>query len=323
MSHDILTYENYATPVIISSGNGYKSRKAWGQLIDQRPATSEEETSISTGKSKYALAAAATYYRSDFRLKTDAEKEGSKKSSRSGSKKSSGSKRSSKGTPSSREGKSNPNDLSDAEIEQRREAARKSAEARRKTQTDAHRAEIKNMTLAQKVNLAANLERGALDLREKLESELRATSDKGRRAEIRGELDDIKDMLSAKDDWVKRERGEALDKIDSEISQVKLEADKIKMALSAEISTLQSQYQSAALQIQFADSAVEKIELRNQADDLRQQTLDARAALDNATNRASNRTNQLRTERQRKVEAYRLATEQLRLGRRRSSEYFL
>ena len=321
--HDILEYENRVTPIVVSAGNNYKARKAWGRQVSRRRATPQEETVLASGARKFALAAAAIYESSDFKLKSSSDSSSGKSKSRSKSRSKSKPTRSSKSTPTSKSGKGNPNDLSDAEIEQRREAARASAEKRRKGKTEEYRAQIKTLDLAGKVEFAAKLEREANELKKRLESELRATSDRARKAELRGELDDIRDMLSAKDDWIKKDREAALTVLDNAIEQVKAEKEAIKTSLDAKVSTLQNQTRSLQLRIQFAESEVEKIALRGEADELRQQTAQTRAELDTAINRAAGRTEQLRIERQRRVEAYRLATERLRSGRRRSTEYFL
>lgn len=158
-------------------------------------------------------------------------------------------------TPYAREDRKTTRELSDAEIEQRREAARKSALARRKGDSESRSAIWKRATLEQKVQMAAALESAALRRRDELESQLRATDDPLQRAEIQGQLDDIRDMLSAKDEWLRNARYDELKLADKHIDDVENEIDRLREGYRRQTDSLTERKRSLDLQIEAARSA--------------------------------------------------------------------
>jgi hypothetical protein len=143
-------------------------------------------------------------------------------------------------TPYAREDRKTTRELSDAEIEQRREAARKSALARRKGQSESRASQWKTMNLQQKVELAAQLEAGARRRLEELESKLRATEDPLLRADIQGEMDDIRDMLGAKDEWLRNARYDELKLADSQIDKAEGEVDRLRDGYDRKLDALRA-----------------------------------------------------------------------------------
>jgi len=158
-------------------------------------------------------------------------------------------------TPYAREDRKTTRELSDAEIEQRREAARKSALARRKGDSESRSAIWKQATLESKVKMAAGIESAALRRRDELESQLRATDDPLKRAEIQGQLDDIRDMLSAKDEWLRNARYDELKLADKQIDDVENEIDRLREGYRRVTDSLTEKKRSLDVQIEAARNA--------------------------------------------------------------------
>ena len=158
-------------------------------------------------------------------------------------------------TPYARKERKTTRELTDAEIEQRREAARKSAEARRKGDSESRVEQWKSATLEQKVQMASELERAAIRRREELESLIRATDDPLRRAELQGELDDLRDMLSAKDEWLRNQRYDELKLADKHIDDVEGKMDVLREGYRRKTDSLRDQKDSLDVQIEAARGA--------------------------------------------------------------------
>ena len=158
-------------------------------------------------------------------------------------------------TPYARKDRKTTRELTDAEIEQRREAARKSAEARRKGRSESRTEQWKSATLEEKVQMAAALEIAAIRRREELESQIRGTDDPLERAALQGELDDLRDMLSAKDEWLRNQRYDELKLADKQIEEADGEIDRIREGYKQAIESLTEQRQSLDVQIDAARSS--------------------------------------------------------------------
>jgi hypothetical protein len=207
------------------------------------------------------MVAVATYTPEMFRLK---KKSGSSSSNR---------------TPYARAERKTTRELTDAEIEQRREAARKSALARRKAGSDDRAAIWKTAPLMEKVKMAAEIEQAAIARREELESALRAADDPATRAEIQGELDDLRDMLSAKDEWLRNARFNELKLADQQIDKQEAEMDSVRDSYRRNIDSLHDQQRGLDLQIEAAragrvegkeENAARNREYREEAQDMRE-----------------------------------------------------
>jgi chromosome segregation ATPase len=185
-------------------------------------------------------------------------------------------------TPHARAERKTTRELSDAEIEQRREAARKSALARRKAGSDDRTEQWKTATLQEKVAMASEIELAALARQEELESQLRATEDPGLRADIQGELDDIRDMLSAKDEWLRNARYDEMNLADQQIEEQTAELESLRDGFSRNLESLHDQQRSIDLQIEAARDAGEQNReaadrIRTEARDMRTKAAELRA----------------------------------------------
>lgn len=191
-------------------------------------------------------------------------------------------------TPYARKERKTSRELTDAEIEQRREAARKSAMARRKTTTDARSDTFKKAPLAEKVKIAAQLEAEAQARVKELESQLRATEDDRVKAQVQGELDDLRDMLSAKDEWLRNARYNELKLADKNIDAGAKEVDKVRSTFNRTLDALRDEQDSLDLQIEAArDSDTggreQSASLRQEASEMRARAAELRTRAKYAT----------------------------------------
>ncbi len=261
-------------------------------------------------KAKSALRGAAKYEKSDWTLKSKSKSESKSTPNRSS-------------TPHARKDRKTDRVLSTAEIEQRREAARKSALARRKNDSASRAEEWKTMTLAEKVEMAAQIEEAARIRKQELESKIRATKDAGDKAALRGELDDINDMLSAKDSWVRNAKADELRVINDALDEVRREADSLKEASDRKIKSKRREAESLEVQIQFAETEVEKIELRGQAAVIRGEVKQLSAERDAIGEASAKAIEELTDRRSELMDAYREATEYLKRRRKTESEFMI
>lgn len=155
-------------------------------------------------------------------------------------------------TPYARKERKTTRELTDAEIEQRREAARKSAMARRKTATDSRSDDFKKAPLEQKVQIAAQLEQEAQARVKELEAQLRATEDDRVKAQVQGELDDLRDMLSAKDEWLRNARYNEVKLADKNIKAASKQIDSVRDGYNRTVDSLRNQRDSIDIQIEAA-----------------------------------------------------------------------
>ena len=100
--------------------------------------------------------------------------------------------------------------------------------------------------------MAAGIESAALRRRDELESQLRATDDPLKRAEIQGQLDDIRDMLSAKDEWLRNARYDELKLADKQIDDVENEVDRLREGYRRVTDSLTEKKRSLDIQIEAA-----------------------------------------------------------------------
>jgi len=282
--------------------------KGYCMNLCQRMGGSGIACHVGTKAKRKALRGAATYTKSDWKLKSKSESKSTPNRS---------------STPHARDDRKTDRVLSVAEIEQRREAARKSALARRKNDSASRAEEWKTMTLAEKVEMAAQIEEAARIRKQELESKIRATKDAGDKAALRGELDDINDMLSAKDSWVRNAKADELRVINDALDEVRREADSLKEASDRKIKSKRREAESLEVQIQFAETEVEKIELRGQAAVIRGEVKQLSAERDAIGEASAKAIEELTDRRSELMDAYREATEYLKRRRKTESEFMI
>jgi hypothetical protein len=250
------------------------------------------------------------YDSSLFRRKTEAEKEGKKRKPTGGSR-----------TPYARRERKTDRRLSDAEIEQRREAARRSAMARRKFQSGERAERVRSMSLSEKIELAVQLEAEGVAAKRRLESAIRAEDDPLRKAELRGELDDVKSMLASKDRWLRNEKAREIGQVDEAITKLRDETQRYEEAYARQLDSMWTEQEGLYRQIGSAGSLAERVSLQNQA--MTNQRKIAEETQKHLRNREalSQRLDEYRQKRAALLEQYRKAAERLRQGRERAKAH--
>jgi len=198
-------------------------------------------------------------------------------------------------TPYAREDRKTTRTLSDAEIEQRREAARKSAEARRKSTSESRSEAWRSSSLSQKVKMAAAIELAAIRRKEELQSLIRGTDDPLKRAQYQGELDDINNMLSAKDEWLRNQRYDELKLADKQIDDVQNQLDRVREGFKRQTDSLTERRNALDLQIEAARNASSKGRESAQAANERERAAvgDLRSEAASLRERAANTTSEV------------------------------
>ena len=253
-------------------------------------------------------------------------------------------------------------ELSEAEYTQRVEAARRSAEARRKEEAEVHRAATENMSPFEKARYAAQLETRARDKLAELENQLKGEQDPAKRAALEGQIQEIEAALRLADQWLDDQEDEDMEVLDREIRQEERKAERQAEAadrrlenaaerlreqaeqrqeqiedeartLERQAEKLDKQAELLAEQAAYRTSVVGQIMARNQAAQLSQKAGDLRELSEKRTERqeesyesfqkrAEERMQEMLREREQQQRESEKRIEQLKRARERRAEEY-
>ena len=116
-------------------------------------------------------------------------------------------------------------ELSEAEYVQRVEAARKSADARRKTEAAVNAEKVANLGPLAKAQYASRLEQAAREKLAELQRRFDSATDPKVKAAIQGQMDSIEASLKLADQWLDQQRDAEEARLDARIEDAKRRAD--------------------------------------------------------------------------------------------------